>query len=161
RLSLFACIGCTATAFAALASPAHAPVVSSSWPLPNADLQGARDAAASSLRTTDVSRLRRLWRFTIPEPPTYSGLIASPPVIVDGGVYVQTVHSNVYALNAQTGRVIWKHRFAAASGGPNGLAASDGRLYGVEGSSVFALDRSSGGLRWLRRASSPSVPLTI
>jgi outer membrane protein assembly factor BamB len=132
-----------------------------SWPLPNGDAQGTRNAGNSSLRTTNVARLRRLWRFAIPEPPTYSGLLASTPLIVGDAVYVQTLHSNLYALDAQTGRVLWKHRFAATSGGPNGLAARDDVLFGVEGSSVFAVDRATGHLRWIRRVSAPSAPLTV
>jgi alcohol dehydrogenase (cytochrome c) len=105
--------------------------------------------------------LHRVWRFTLPEQPTYSGVVASTPLIVDGIVYVQTLHSNVYALNARTGRPEWIRRFGSTSGGPNGLSAGDGRLYGVTDTAVFALAPKTGRVLWSHRVTTKAAPLDI
>ena len=131
------------------------------WPAPNHDLAGTRSAGASRIDSTTVGRLRRVWRFPIAEPTTYSGLLAGTTLVLDGTVFVQTLNSNVYALDAETGSVRWRRMFDRQSGGPNGLGAGDGRLFGSTDTSVFALDRGSGELLWARRVTTPSRPLEI
>ncbi|MEO9174797.1 MAG: PQQ-binding-like beta-propeller repeat protein, partial [Gaiellales bacterium] len=93
----------------------------------------------------------RIWRFVIPEQPTFSGKIAATPLVLDGHVYLETLRSNVYALDARTGTIEWRRRFDSTSGGPNGLAAGYGRLYGTTNTAVFALDRRTGRVLWARR----------
>jgi alcohol dehydrogenase (cytochrome c) len=58
--------------------------------------------------------------------------------------------SNVFALDLQTGRLRWRHRFNASTPGPNGLAAAGGRVYGNTDSTAFALDARTGRLIWRR-----------
>ena len=81
--------------------------------------------------------------------------------MLDGTVVVQTLNSNVYALDARTGRVRWRRAFDRASGGPNGLAAGDGRLYGSTDTTVFALERATGRVVWSRRVTAPGRPLQL
>jgi outer membrane protein assembly factor BamB len=116
---------------------------------------------APGLTKRAVPSLHRIWRFKVPEQPTYSGVIASTPLILDGTVYLQTLRSNVYALDARTGKLKWTHRFSRVSGGPNGLSASGGRLYGVTNTSVFALASKTGRLVWMRRVTTARLPLDI
>ncbi|HEX3806237.1 MAG TPA: PQQ-binding-like beta-propeller repeat protein, partial [Gaiellaceae bacterium] len=47
------------------------------------------------------------------------------------------------------------------SGGPNGLAASGGHLYGNTSTSAFALDESTGRVLWERRLTSAREPIDI
>jgi outer membrane protein assembly factor BamB len=108
-----------------------------------------------------TGRLHRVWRFAVPEQPTYSGVISSTPLITDGMVYVQTLQSNVYALDARTGRLRWRRRFGKTSGGPNGLSTGYGRLYGVTNTAVFALAPKSGRVLWMRRVTTAAAPLDI
>jgi outer membrane protein assembly factor BamB len=131
------------------------------WTAPNADLAGTRAARGSSIDSKNVATLRRRWRFRIPELTTYSGLLAGTPLVLDGRVYVQTLNSNVYALEAATGRIVWRRTFNRESGGPNGLAATDDRLYGNSDTSVFALDRESGRVVWQRRITTRARPIDI
>ena len=131
------------------------------WPAPNHDLSGTRSAGASPIDSGTVGGLRRLWRFRIPEPTTFSGLLAGTTLVLDGTVYVQTLNSNVYALDAATGSLRWRHVFDRPSGGPNGLAAAGGRLFGSTDTAVFALDRDTGDAVWSRRVTSRSQPLDI
>jgi outer membrane protein assembly factor BamB len=131
------------------------------WPAPNENQAGTREAPGDAMSSRSVSRLHRVWRFVLPEEPTYSGVVASTPLVLAGTVYVETLNSNVYALSAHNGRLEWTRRFNRMSGGPNGLAAGYGRLYGVTNTAVFALDRRTGRVLWSRRVTTASAPLDI
>ena len=87
----------------------------------------------------------------LPEQPTFSGVMSATPLVLGGRVYLQSLRSNVYALDAATGKLRWTRRFDRGSGGPNGLAAGYGRLYGATDTSIFALERRTGRVLWLRR----------
>lgn len=137
-----------AAILAAVAPDARA---ATSWTAPNFDLAGTRNARGTAMRATAVPRLRRIWRFVLPEDPTFSGVISATPLVLDGTVYLETLSSNVYALDARTGHLRWSRRFRSESGGPNGLASRDGRLYGATRTRIFALDRRSGRVLWSRR----------
>jgi glucose dehydrogenase len=131
------------------------------WPAPNENLAGTRDAPGAAMSTAAVKTLHRVWRFVLPEQPTYSGLVASTPLVLGATVYVQTLNSNVYALSSRTGHLEWTRRFDRTSGGPNGLAAGYGRLYGVTNTAVFALDRRTGRVLWSRQVTTGSTPLDV
>jgi outer membrane protein assembly factor BamB len=131
------------------------------WAAPNGDLQGTRAATGSNIDSGSVRGLARRWRFRIPEQTTYSGLLAATPLAFGGRVYVQTLNSNVYALDANTGSIAWRRIFGRQSGGPNGLAVADGRLFGNTDTSAFALDRDTGRLLWSRRLTSPRQPIDV
>jgi outer membrane protein assembly factor BamB len=113
------------------------------------------------MRASAVRGLHRVWRFVVPGQLTADGLIASTPLVLRNSVYVQALDSNVYALDARTGRLEWKRRFNRVSGGPNGLAAGYGRLYGVTNTRVFALAPGSGRVVWSRRVTRRAVPMDM
>ena len=121
------------------------------WPAPNNDISGTRAAAGSPIDAANVRHLRLAWRFRFTSQPGLSGIYASTPLVLGGRVFVQDLNSNVYALDEETGRLLWRKRFAQRDGGPNGLAAGYGRIYGNTSRAVFALDASTGALVWLQR----------
>jgi len=132
------------------------------WPAPNADLAGTRAAAGSAIDTKSVGRLRLAWRFRFKAPPGLSGIFASTPLVLGSRVYVQDLDSNVYALDLATGRLLWRARFGQIDGGPNGLAAGYGRIYGNTDRAAFALDADTGKLLWVRRlARRPSSAVDV
>jgi len=120
------------------------------WPLPNRDLTSTRALEESGIDRTNVGSLRVAWRFRFRIPPGESGAFTATPVVAGGVVYVQDMKSNVYALDLETGRVIWRRLFRATNPGPNGLAVSDGRVYGATDAGAFALDAADGRLVWRR-----------
>jgi len=132
-----------------------------SWPEPNADDGGTRSAAGTEITSHTVGRLKLAWRFVFPEQPTFAGVVAAQPLVLDGRVYVQTLHSNVYALDARTGSVVWRRSFARESGGPNGLASANGVVFGSTDVAAFALSASTGRMLWLRRLTTARAPLDI
>ena len=124
-------------------------------------LDGTRSSVTSPISAATVGRLRVRWRFRIPGPDTFSGVDTAAPLVVGDAVYVQDMNSNVYALDRVTGHVRWVHRFGRRSGGPNGLAAAGGMIFGNTDTSTFALRAATGKQLWLRRLTTAGQPIDI
>ena len=122
------------------------------WPAHNYDLSNARNTSATNINATNVSKLKPLWRFKLPYIGQF-GAYASNPIVLNGVVYIEDPDSNVYALNQQTGKVIWKHLYKSVtpSGGPNGLALGYGMLFGATEGSAFALNPTNGKQVWTHK----------
>ena len=122
------------------------------WPAHNYDLSNARATTATDINATNVSKLKPQWRFKLPYVGQF-GAYASNPIVLNGIVYIEDPDSNVYALNQQTGKVMWKHLYKSVtpSGGPNGLALGYGLLYGATEGSAFALDVKTGKQVWMHK----------
>jgi outer membrane protein assembly factor BamB len=127
------------------------------WPLPNQNLSSTRALSSSGIDATNVRRLHVAWRFRLPVAPGESGAFAATPIVVAGTVYAQDLKSNVYALDLATGKPLWRRLFAASNPGPNGLAASKGRIFGVTDTSAFALDARTGRVLWRRFLVTPAA----
>src|SRR5699024_4239882 len=87
----------------------------------------------------------------------------SIPAIARGVLYVcDYLHSNVYALNANTGALIWT--YSEEFYFPSSLVVANGVVYvsGTLGGTVKALDAGSGELLWNSpQASEDSSELTV
>ena len=118
------------------------------WPLPNLDLASTRSLAGSGIDRGNVGSLHVAWRFRFPVPPGESGAFTATPVVAGGVVYLQDMRSNVYALDLESGKLLWRRRFNANNPGPNGLAVGDNRVYGATDASAFALDAATGRTLW-------------
>ena len=133
------------------------------WPAPNGSLDGTRAASGSAIDSSTVARLRPAWQFRFASPARPVRDLRLDAARPRGTVYVQDLESNVSALDAVSGRLLWRKRFGQKDGGPNGLAGGDGRIYGSTARSAFALDERTGKLLWLRllapRARRRSTPL--
>jgi alcohol dehydrogenase (cytochrome c) len=121
------------------------------WAQPNGDRSGTRSAHGASIDSGNVARLHVAWRFRIPVTPRESGVVTATPLAVGRVVYLQDMLSNVYAIDASSGALVWKHRLDAGTPGPNGLSFDRGLVYGSTDTTVFALDASTGRARWSHR----------
>ena len=126
------------------------------WVQPAGSLAGTRAASASTISAADVRTLRVSWRFTPPGPLERYGAFASTPLIDGDTVYVEDLHSNVFALDRASGAVRWSRRFDAINDGPNGLALAAGRIYGATDDNAFALSSTTGKVLWQRHLTSAS-----
>jgi alcohol dehydrogenase (cytochrome c) len=126
-----------------------------SWPYPNGDLSNTRDALTSTITVANVSKLKKLWSFTLTGNATKSvggyGTLAANPIVQNGVVYMQDLSSNVYAISLATGKLEWKYtlNLPEKSGpGPNGVAVANGTVYGISPTVVFALNAANGHKIW-------------
>jgi outer membrane protein assembly factor BamB len=131
------------------------------WAAPNADLAATRAARGSSIRASNVSRLRPAWRFRYVGTAGFSGIAASTPVVSGGVVFTQDLNSAVHAVDLRTGRLLWSHRYGRVDGGPNGVAFGHGAVFGNTDVSTFALDAATGRELWRTRLTTEREPLTI
>ena len=72
--------------------------------------------------------------------------IRSTPIIVNNIVYFGTADTFFYALNAETGEVIWKYKTPGEI--PGCAAYGDGVIFFMTSSKVFALNALTGEKKW-------------
>jgi len=75
------------------------------WPIYNGGWYEHRDSFLDQINADNVSRLKPAW---FVEFDTTRGQ-KSTPLVVDGVMYVSTAWSKVYALDARTGKEIWRY----------------------------------------------------
>jgi outer membrane protein assembly factor BamB len=128
---------------------------SGSWPYSNGDLSNSRDAVGSTITLANVSTLKEAWSFVLTGKSTQNvggyGTLAANPIVVNGVVYMQDLHSNVYALSLATGKLEWSYfvnKKEKSGPGPNGVAVVDGAVYGATPYAVFALNATTGHVLW-------------
>jgi outer membrane protein assembly factor BamB len=118
------------------------------WPMGNKDYRNTRAALNAAIDSSNVDSLEVAWYYEIPGLGAYGGA-ASTPLIANGIVYLQDMASNVFALDLESGDVIWEHREEQSVIGPNGVAIGYGKVFAQGGqNTVFALDMETGEKLW-------------
>ena len=130
---------------------------------PGAWVTTGRDAGKTHYSPLDainresVARLGLAWEF---RPGTNRGMQATP-VVVDGVMYTSGVAGRVYALDAVSGRLLWKFepplKLKNARGSccdivNRGVAVWKGKVF------VGALDARTGNVVWAAQTTDPSKP---
>jgi len=126
--------------------------VAANWPSYNGDYTGRRFSSLDQITPANVKQLRAQWVFHAPDTPS----LEVTPVVVNGVMFV-TARNDAYALDAQTGRVIWHHDYPITQGLIDDASGHLNRGVGVWGSRVYmntdnahllSLDARSGHLLW-------------
>jgi alcohol dehydrogenase (cytochrome c) len=126
--------------------------VGDNWPSYNGDYTGRRYSRLLEINTSNVAQLRAVWVFH----PGNSQNLEVTPVVVRGIMY-GTSANDVFALDAQTGRELWRYHRPVSSGLLDDAAAHKNRGVALWRDSVFietddahllSLDARSGGLVW-------------
>src|SRR3984885_9136511 len=122
------------------------------WPSYNGDYTGRRFSGLTQITPQNVGLLQAQWVFHARTP----GVLEGTPVVVDGIMYF-TGSNDVFALNAQSGEVLW-HYARPVSGGlvddasghiNRGVAVSGTRLFTeTDNAHLLCLDARSGHLIW-------------
>lgn len=152
-----------ATALLAPASAAQAADCASAdhpggeWPFYSGTLDGHRgQLAETEIDTSNVSQLGVAWQTATPD----GGIIHSTPTVVDGCVFTGTDLGSVYALNADTGEVVWSTKLSEGGGSSaftgagivGAPAIEDGLVYvgatTPSASVLSALDQGTGEIVW-------------
>jgi PQQ-dependent dehydrogenase (methanol/ethanol family) len=138
------------------------------WLSYNGKLNGSRYSELTQINTSNVSKLGLKWTFAIPlwaqllpdtpyfvENMKYFGL-ETTPLVADGVMYVTGPHQAI-ALDARTGRQIWRYSRPRTPGLVGDTALGTNRGAAMLGDKIFmttdnahliALNRATGALVW-------------
>lgn len=145
------------------------PGAGASWPGYHGDASGRHHSALAQIHRGNIGRLGLAWAVRpgasrlaavaggLGAPagggsaPGFPAALKSIPVVVDDRLYL-TLGAQVYALDARTGEVVWRHHWHSASGAQlgRGVAVAGDLVLVQTGSDnhLLALDRHSGRERW-------------
>lgn len=122
------------------------------WVSYNGDYSGKRFSHLAQITPKNASRLVAQWVF---HPRTVSPLEATP-VVLAGVMFVASAN-DAYALDAQTGKVLWHHAYPISSGLVDDAAQHHNRGVAILGTRVYmetdnahllCIDARSGSLIW-------------
>jgi alcohol dehydrogenase (cytochrome c) len=123
------------------------------WLTYSGNYQAHRFSPLNQITTENVARLRPVWVYQIDG----RGRFETSPIVVDGIMYVTEPPTRVAALDVRTGRTLWSWQrpirpaVKTLGFGPTnrGIAILDNTVYvGTLDCYLFALDASSGAVRW-------------
>lgn len=157
RVRLRSAIGAWALGLMASGAPGWASAADASapanepWALHGRDLGGQRHSPLVSINAANVATLVPKWTF-------HSGVKATfqaTPIVADGVMFVSLPFSHVVALDAVTGRELWRYqhtmRWKQLCCGPasRGVAVAGGKVYlGSADGRLIALDQKTGAVLW-------------
>lgn len=123
------------------------------WPSYGGNPAGTRSQDAEDVISPGtVTSLTPAWTFNTATQGDAADVFAGTPVEADGCVFVGA--GSVYALNADTGELVWKTAVPGGAALGTTLAVDGGRVF-LHGStdghpSVTALDQTTGAVLWTR-----------
>ena len=112
-----------------------------------------RYSPLDQINRSNIGQLRAVWAF---ESGVTDGGLQAAPLIVDGTMYVSTAWNHVFALDAATGKQIWRYDYPEPDQIPGtygtwnrGVAVAYGLVFmGTLDNHVVALDRETGEEVW-------------
>ncbi len=113
---------------------------------PNGDLANTRNEE-STIKAANVDDLQTAWTLPLTAESAF-GAYASSPIVSKGVIYSQDLESNVQAIDAGSGEVLWTKKYESPDHGPNGVVVQDGMVFGATSSAAFALDQETGKQIW-------------
>lgn len=136
--------------FALALAPAFAADIE--WPTYGLDLSNQRYATPSQINTGNVGKLTRAWAYKSGVKATFQ----STPIMVDRTVYLSLPFNGVVALDAVSGRQLWRYEHLRKKDYPmccgpanRGVAVADGKVFmGTVDARLVALDAESGKVLW-------------
>jgi alcohol dehydrogenase (cytochrome c) len=124
------------------------------WLMAGRDYAGTRFSPLSKINTSNVKRLVPKWSFSLGTLDAQN----TTPLVKDGVMYVTAAHSHIYAVDARTGRMIWKYAHPVAEGvgkvlccdaGNRGAALYHDKVYfATLDAHVVALEAATGKVVW-------------
>jgi outer membrane protein assembly factor BamB len=104
--------------------------------------------------------LKPIWAVDAGEGPQSHLLYTGTPIVADGKIFVLDTQAEVTALDAQTGKQLWRVRISPEDARTDtlggGIAYGAGKVYVAGGyPEIQALDGGNGGLVWRRQLTAP------
>jgi alcohol dehydrogenase (cytochrome c) len=126
---------------------------SNDWPHYGGTYRSWRHSTLDQINAGNVNRLALVWMF---QTGDYEGGLQSTPIVLDGILYLSTSRNRVFAIDAATGRELWRYVYPLPRSfttfyGPwnRGVAVGQGRVVlGTLDNHVVALDQKTGRELW-------------
>jgi alcohol dehydrogenase (cytochrome c) len=121
------------------------------WPSYGGTQFAWRYSALDQVNTSNVTKLAPAWIFQTGDPD--NGL-QSTPIVVDGVMYIVTARSQVFALEAATGKLLWNYKYPVprtpgANTQNRGVAVGAGKVFiGTYDDYMVGLDQKTGREMW-------------
>ena len=108
--------------------------------------EGIRYSSLKQINQENVAQLQVAWTYDTADGP---GDTQTQPIVVDGVLYGVTPKHKIIALDAATGKLLWRFDSGLAGRGPNRgvtywAAGNDKRIFAAAQSYVYALDAATG-----------------
>jgi quinoprotein glucose dehydrogenase len=117
------------------------------WPVYGGSPDNIHYSSLTQINTKNVAQLQKVWSYDTEE----KGGLETSPIIIDGVLYAYTPTQKVIALDAATGKLIWKFESpggAVPARAERGLAfwqdGSDKRILAGAANYVYAIDATTG-----------------
>ena len=153
-----------------------APPSTSGWPTNGGNLSNQRYSPLTEINRDNLARLKGVWRTRLRGSglgPQYSG--EAQPLVFDGVIYIVTGADDVFAVDVETGTIVWEYRSkldlsidsVCCGWTSRGVGLGDGKVFvGQLDGRLVALDQRTGKVAWSIQAerwqegfSIPSAPL--
>jgi alcohol dehydrogenase (cytochrome c) len=119
----------------------------SDWPTYHGDYSGQRHSSLSQITPDNVHTLTLAWTFQTNQTQSIKG----SPIVADGVMYV-TTPDNLWAVDARTGRELWRYRYPQNSGfhiGHRGVAIAGNSVFlTTPDAHLLAIDVRDGSVQW-------------
>ncbi len=115
------------------------------WPVYGGQVAGDHYSALSQINRTNVEKLRQAWTFDTGE----KGILQTSPIIVENILYAYTPSQKVIAIDAASGKLLWKFDSGVLGTAPaRGLSywsdGKDSRIFAGVMNFLYALDAATG-----------------
>ncbi len=141
------------------------------WYTNGGNLYNQRYSPLDQINRDNVGKLKAEWRASL----NGSGINAragnqAQPIVYDGTIYIQTGDNDAFAVDVETGKVLWEYRAKVdpkvarpCCGWPGrGLAIGEGKVFdGTLDSRLVALDQRTGKVVWEIQAADPKLGYAI
>jgi alcohol dehydrogenase (cytochrome c) len=118
-----------------------------SWPTYHGDYSGRRHSALAQITPANVKQLTLAWAFQT----NLTQSIKSTPILANGVIYL-SAPDNVWAIDARSGRQLWRYTHPANEGfkiGHRGVAVLGDLVYvTTPDARLVALEARTGAVRW-------------
>ena len=118
-----------------------------SWPTYHGDYSGQRHSRLTQITPDNVKQITLAWAFQTGQAQS----IKATPILVNGVIYV-TTPDNLWAVDARSGRQIWRYAYPANDGfhiGHRGVAVHNDLVYlTTPDAHLLALDARNGDVKW-------------
>lgn len=128
-----------------------------SWPTNGGDLYNRRFSPLAEINRENVDQVKGVWRVRLGSGagPNNSG--EAQPIVVDGIAYIITGADDVFAIDIETGNILWKYTAnldpemttVCCGWTSRGIGIGEGRVYvGQLDGKLVALDQKTGVVLW-------------